>query len=124
MKAWKRKIMPEQQSRGSLLQVHALHYHDELLRDLDIECRRKSNFVAEIFGAYLPADDKDIQSVYRRNKAAPRLRERAPEQRAAQRRRFDRRKPEGRDAPVRGIFRREYFGYSVQRDRGLPGHSY
>ena len=71
MKAWKRKIMPEQQSRGSLLQVHALHYHDELLRDLGIEWRRKSNFVAEIFGAYMPADYKGIQHVHQRNKVAP-----------------------------------------------------
>jgi cation diffusion facilitator CzcD-associated flavoprotein CzcO/uncharacterized protein YjbI with pentapeptide repeats len=70
MKQWKRKTMPEQQSRGSMLQVHALHYHDELLRDLGIKCKRKSNFLAEIFGAYLPADYKDIQSVHSRNKAA------------------------------------------------------
>jgi len=71
MKVWKRGIMPDQGSRGSLIQVHALHYHDELLRDLDIDCKRKSNFVAEIFGAYLPADYKNIPSVYLRKKASP-----------------------------------------------------
>jgi len=71
MKAWKRDIMPEQASRGSLLQVHALHYHDELLRDLDIEHKRKGSFLAELFGAYLPADYKDIPSVYLRKKASP-----------------------------------------------------
>ena len=72
MKFWKRKIMPEQQSRGSLLQVHTLHYHDELLRDLDINFQRKSNAFAELFGAYLPADYKDIPSVYLRKKTVPR----------------------------------------------------
>ncbi len=71
MKSWKRKIMPEQQSRGSLIQVHTLHYHDELLRDLDINCRRKSNVFAELFGAYLPADYKDIPGVYFRKKTLP-----------------------------------------------------
>ena len=71
MKSWKRKIMPEQQSRGSLLQVHTLHYQDELLRDLDINCRRKRNAFAEIFGAYLPADYKEMPSVYLRKKTLP-----------------------------------------------------
>jgi len=71
MKAWKRKIMPEQQSRGSLLQVHILHFHDELLRDLGINWRRKGNSIAELFGAYLPADYKDLPSVYRRKKPLP-----------------------------------------------------
>jgi dimethylaniline monooxygenase (N-oxide forming) len=75
MKAWKRDVMPEQKSRGSMLQLHALHYHDELLRDLDIDCERKRNLVAEIFGAYLPADYKDIPSVYLRKKASPSRRE-------------------------------------------------
>ncbi len=71
MKAWKRKVMPEQQSRGSLLQVHILHYHDELLRDLGIDWRRKRNSLAELFGAYLPADYKDIPSVYHRKNGLP-----------------------------------------------------
>jgi uncharacterized protein YjbI with pentapeptide repeats len=35
-----------------------------------MECKRKSNFLAEIFGAYLPADYKNIQSVHSRNKAS------------------------------------------------------
>ena len=71
MMEWKRGIMPEQSSRGSLLQLHALHYHDELLRDLDIDCERKSNIVAEMFGAYLPADYRGILSVHLRKKALP-----------------------------------------------------
>ncbi len=71
MKVWKRGFMPKQSSRGSMLQVHALHYHDELLRDLDINCERKSNFITELFGAYLPADYKDIPSVYLRKMASP-----------------------------------------------------
>ena len=64
MKAWKRKIMPDQGARASLLQVHALHYHDQLLKDLNINPRRKKNWFAEIFGAYLPSDYKAIPSVF------------------------------------------------------------
>jgi uncharacterized protein YjbI with pentapeptide repeats len=71
MKTWKRSIMPDQESRGSMIQLHVLHYHDELLRDLDIKRERKSNFFAELFGAYLPGDYKEIPSVYLRNKAQP-----------------------------------------------------
>ncbi|MDH3767409.1 MAG: pentapeptide repeat-containing protein [Gammaproteobacteria bacterium] len=71
MKDWKRAIMPDQESRGSLIQLHALHYHDELLRDLDIKCERKRNAFAELFGAYLPADYKDVPSVYLRKKTGP-----------------------------------------------------
>jgi dimethylaniline monooxygenase (N-oxide forming) len=71
MKTWKRDFMPTQGSRGSLLQVHALHYHDELLRDLEIEHRRKGSSLAGFFGAYLPADYEDIPSVHLRKKASP-----------------------------------------------------
>lgn len=70
LKAWKRSFMPDQRSRGSLLQPHALHFHDELLRDMGINYRRKSNFLAEIFGAYLPADYKEIPSVFLRNRSS------------------------------------------------------
>lgn len=68
MKTWKRKIMPAQRSRASLLQLHVLHFHDELLRDLGIEWRRKRHALAELFGAYLPADYKEVPSVYQRHK--------------------------------------------------------
>ncbi|MGI9325758.1 MAG: pentapeptide repeat-containing protein [Pseudomonadales bacterium] len=68
-KAWKRKIMPMQGSRASLLQLHALHYHDQLLLDMGIDCERKSNFIAELFGAYLPRDYKEIPSIYLRKKS-------------------------------------------------------
>ena len=71
MKVWKRKIMPDQHSRAALLQVHILHYHDELLRDLEINRRRKRNMFAEWFGAYLPADYKDIPNVHFRKKFSP-----------------------------------------------------
>jgi dimethylaniline monooxygenase (N-oxide forming) len=63
MKRWKRSIMPAQSARGSLLQLHVLHYHDELLRDMHINYKRKRNFIAELFGAYQPADYKDILKV-------------------------------------------------------------
>ena len=32
LKSWKRKIMPHQASRGSLLQLHMLHYHGRIAR--------------------------------------------------------------------------------------------
>lgn len=71
MKEWKRRIMPPQRSRGSLLQVHVLHYHDELLRDMHINCKRKGNFVTELFSAYQPSDYKDILTVFLKRRSAP-----------------------------------------------------
>ena len=71
LKSWKRKIMPHQASRGSLLQLHMLHYHDELLGDLQISHKRKRNPIAELFGAYLPRDYKDIPSLYLRRPQLP-----------------------------------------------------
>jgi len=78
MKVWKRAIMPDQESRGSMIQLHVLHYHDELLRDLDIKCERKTSSIAEMFGAYLPADYRDIPSVYLRKKTRSGRSETAP----------------------------------------------
>ncbi|WP_428261743.1 flavin-containing monooxygenase [Haliangium sp.] len=56
MKRWKRGFMPSLSCRGSMLQLHMWHFHDELLTDMGLPARRKSNPVAELFGDYGPAD--------------------------------------------------------------------
>ena len=71
MKEWKRRIMPEQRARGSMLQLHVLHYHDQLLRDLELDHRRKRNALAEWCAPYLPADYREIPSIYVRRKELP-----------------------------------------------------
>jgi dimethylaniline monooxygenase (N-oxide forming) len=68
MKEWKRLIIPKQTDRASLLQVHALHYHDELLGDLGIKHKRKKNAISEVFSGYAPSDYKDILHVYLKKK--------------------------------------------------------
>lgn len=65
MKEWKRSFVPAQAARGSLLQLHVLHYHDELLRDLGLPHKRKKNLLSEMFAAYLPSDYRDIPSLYK-----------------------------------------------------------
>jgi len=60
IKVWKRGFMPECNSRGALLQVHMIHYHDEMLKDIGENPRYKSNPIAELLGAYQPADYNKI----------------------------------------------------------------
>lgn len=47
MKRWKRRFIPPVAGRGSLLQAHLWHYHDELLCDLSINPYRKNNIITE-----------------------------------------------------------------------------
>lgn len=68
MKTWKRRIIPNQRERASLITVHVLHYHDELLCDLGINCKRKNNVISEIFDGYSPSDYKEILNVYLKKK--------------------------------------------------------
>ena len=57
VKLWKRRTMPYAgASRASMLQLHQLHYHDQLLKDLNLPIRQKSNILAEIFDPYRPSD--------------------------------------------------------------------
>ncbi|MEG4115304.1 MULTISPECIES: NAD(P)-binding domain-containing protein [unclassified Microcoleus] len=56
MKHWKRSFIPPVAGRGSLLQAHMWHYHDELLRDLSINPYRKHNIIAEWLQDYRPTD--------------------------------------------------------------------
>ncbi|MBD1849042.1 NAD(P)-binding domain-containing protein [Leptolyngbya sp. ST-U4] len=60
MKHWKRSFIPPVAGRGSLLQTHMWHYHDELLGDLSINPYRKSNPITEWLQDYRPADYRDL----------------------------------------------------------------
>ncbi|KAJ8600785.1 hypothetical protein CTAYLR_006113 [Chrysophaeum taylorii] len=55
--AWKRSTMPEAgANRSSMLQLHQVHYHDELLKDMGVPIRRKASALAEVFDPYRPDD--------------------------------------------------------------------
>ena len=56
MKAWKRSWMPLTSSRAALVLLHQIHYNDQLLQDMGINPRRKSNVLAELLMPYRPAD--------------------------------------------------------------------
>lgn len=60
MKHWKRSFIPAVSERGSLLQAHMWHYHDELLRDLSMNPYRKHNIIAEWLQDYRPTDYRDL----------------------------------------------------------------
>jgi dimethylaniline monooxygenase (N-oxide forming) len=65
-KAWKKSFMPKTKSRGALLQLHMLKYHDDLLTDIKVSPYRKLagcggafnplNWVAELIAPYEPGD--------------------------------------------------------------------
>ncbi|GIL50953.1 hypothetical protein Vafri_7014 [Volvox africanus] len=55
---WRRKVMPAQRSRSSVVMMYGIQYHDQLLRDMGHLTKRKGrlNPLAECFRAYLPVD--------------------------------------------------------------------
>ncbi len=59
-KTWKRGFMPDSSSRAALLQLHMWHFHDDLLRDMGIDPKRKPSAFAELFDDYKPADYADL----------------------------------------------------------------
>eukprot|EP00960_Hanusia_phi_P043208 755928-Hanusia_phi.AAC.1 len=68
MKEWKRSWMPFTTSRAGIILAHWIHYHDELLKDMKIQHRRKgSNYFAEIFAPYEPSDYRDVMPVSSKN---------------------------------------------------------
>ena len=65
MKAWKRAWMPARASRGAMIGLHQLHYHDELVRDMGLDPRRKTGLLAplkELFAPYVCQDYATVVS--------------------------------------------------------------
>ena len=65
MKQWKRRWMPFSHARGARIQLHMLHYHDELLRDFGANPNRKTGIFAplkELIDPYEPNDYRTIIS--------------------------------------------------------------
>jgi len=54
-KAWKRHWMPETSSRASLVLLHQIHYHDQLMHDMGFPAQRKC-CLAELFCPYQAGD--------------------------------------------------------------------
>ena len=61
MANWKRENLNYEPNLNSAIHTRILHYNDTLLRDLRLDPYRKSNFVEEIFGRYVPGDYKGIR---------------------------------------------------------------
>jgi dimethylaniline monooxygenase (N-oxide forming) len=60
VKQWKRSFMPAISSRSTVVKLHMIHYHDELLNDLGTNPRRKSNSLAELLSDYRPRDYRKV----------------------------------------------------------------
>lgn len=60
MKRWKRGFIPAMGCRGSMLQLHMWNFHDDLLRDMGVEPRRKRSLIAELLSDYSPADYAEL----------------------------------------------------------------
>jgi len=59
MRTWKRSWMPETASRASLVLLHQIHYHDQLLRDMGLSPSRKC-CLSDLFCPYQPTDYNGI----------------------------------------------------------------
>lgn len=60
-RAWKRTWMPPTSARASIYQLHMMKYHDQLVRDMGYNHRRKGkNVLAEAFEPYCAKDYKEI----------------------------------------------------------------
>jgi dimethylaniline monooxygenase (N-oxide forming) len=60
MKQWKRSFMPAISCRSTVVKLHMIHYHDELLNDAALNPHRKSNRLAELLQDYRPSDYREI----------------------------------------------------------------
>jgi len=63
LKSWKRAWMPFSPARGARLQLHMLHYHDELLCDIGANPLRKRGLFAplkELLAPYQPSDYRSV----------------------------------------------------------------
>merc|ERR1712060_785676 len=56
-KSWKRSWMPKKGDRAAILQLHKMQYHDQLVKDMGFNHKRKGwNLLAEVFAPYSAAD--------------------------------------------------------------------
>eukprot|EP00931_Biecheleriopsis_adriatica_P031435 TRINITY_DN18437_c0_g1_i1.p1 TRINITY_DN18437_c0_g1~~TRINITY_DN18437_c0_g1_i1.p1 ORF type:complete len:628 (+),score=139.60 TRINITY_DN18437_c0_g1_i1:87-1970(+) len=59
--AWKRSWMPPSSARASIWQLHMVKYHDNLVKDMGENHKRKGwNILGECFAPYSAADYKDL----------------------------------------------------------------
>eukprot|EP00617_Octactis_speculum_P026088 CAMPEP_0185748846 /NCGR_PEP_ID=MMETSP1174-20130828/7556_1 /TAXON_ID=35687 /ORGANISM="Dictyocha speculum, Strain CCMP1381" /LENGTH=382 /DNA_ID=CAMNT_0028424703 /DNA_START=28 /DNA_END=1176 /DNA_ORIENTATION=- len=59
--AWKRTWMPATSARASIMQLHMMKYHDQLVKDMGESHLRKGwNVLAEIFSPYCAADYRSM----------------------------------------------------------------
>jgi len=62
-KSWKRSWMPKKGDRAAILQLHKMQYHDQLVKDMGFNHKRKGwNVLAEVFAPYSAADYAGIFS--------------------------------------------------------------
>lgn len=59
-KLWARSWIPEHGQRSNQVMLHQIHAWDDLLRDMGVNPKRKSNRLAEFFMPYLPRDYNGI----------------------------------------------------------------
>lgn len=69
MRAWKRAWIPFSPARSARLIAHSQHYHDELLRDLDVSPLRKTGMLAPIKELIVPYQPSDYASVISKQSA-------------------------------------------------------
>ncbi len=62
IKKWKQSFMPAISSRATVIKLHMVNFHDELLRDMAINPYRKKNPFLEWFSDYRPADYREVLS--------------------------------------------------------------
>jgi hypothetical protein len=60
IKDWKRAFMPAISSRATVIKLHMVHFHDELLRDMGVNPYRKKNIFSEWLTDYRPADYREV----------------------------------------------------------------
>lgn len=60
IKQWKQSFMPAISSRATVIKLHMVHFHDDLLRDMAINPYRKKNRFLEWFSDYRPTDYKEV----------------------------------------------------------------
>ena len=62
-KAWRQSWMPFGNTRGAIMNVHMLHYHDQLVRDIGSNPLRKRGIFSpfkEVFAPYQPSDYREV----------------------------------------------------------------